>query len=333
MMVSDRHNYPHYDHSNYMAAAIAISLRGRGNSGPNPNVGCIIVKNGHVLGRGWTQPNGRPHAEAMAIEMAQRSGADISGADIYTTLEPCHHKSPRGPDCASSIIAAKPARLICAITDPDPRTNGQGLERIKAAGINIIGDINAAQARRAMAGFLMRIKNNRPYITLKLALSLDGCIATANDVSQWITGSLARRHSHLERAHHDAILVGSGTVKADNPSLNVRIAGLEYRSPIRYQLGTTPAPDGWHSVRNMDEAAGMAHNYLMVEGGAQTAASFMRANIVDRILLYRAPIILGGKSCLPDFGLDNLSNAHDVWHLQNHMMLGKDAVEIYEKKE
>lgn len=327
-MVSDR-----ADHHDYMAAAIALSMRGRGNSGLNPNVGCIIVKDGHIIGRGWTQPSGRPHAEAMAIDMARRSGADISGADIYTTLEPCHHESPRGPNCASAIIAAKPARLICAITDPDPRTNGQGLAIIKAAGIEVVENIAAAKARRAMAGFLMRIENNRPYVTLKLAISLDACIATANDVSQWITGELARKHGHLERAHHDAILVGSGTVAADAPSLNVRIAGLEDRSPTPYQLGTSLAPNGWGSLSNIDETRNIPHNYLMVEGGAMTAASFLRADWVDRILLYRAPIILGGKSCLSDFGLDNLADAHGIWHLQNRMMLGKDTLEIYEKKD
>lgn len=317
----------------YMAAAIALSMRGRGHSGPNPNVGCIIVKNNQIIGRGWTQMSGRPHAEAMALDMAARHCDDLADTDIYTTLEPCHHQSPRGPDCASSIIAAKPSRLICAMADPDPRTNGKGLERIRVAGISVSENVKSREARSAMAGFLMRCEHDRPFVTLKLAISLDGCIASANGVSQWITSDLARKHSHLERAQHDAILVGSGTIKIDSPALNVRIAGLEHRSPIRYQLGTSPAPDGWQAINNIDDIAQIPHNLLMVEGGAITATSLMRAGLVDRILLYRAPIILGGQSCLSDFGLENLTDAHGVWQLQNRMTLGKDALEIYEKRD
>lgn len=315
---------------NYMAAAIALSWRGRGNSGPNPNVGCIIVKNGHIIGRGWTQASGRPHAEAMALKQA---GDNAKDADIYTTLEPCAHESTRGPSCTSLIIAAKPARLICALTDPDPRTNGKGLAHIKTAGIHITDGIMTKEASRTMAGFLMRTHNDRPFVTLKLAISLDGCIAMNNGSSQWITGALARNHGHLERSHHDAILVGSGTVKADNPSLDVRITGLENRSPIKYQLGASPPRLGWENINNIEAISAIKGNYLMVEGGAQTAASFMRADLVDRILLYRAPIILGGLSCIHDFGLENLSGAHNIWQLQKSMNLGQDMLEIYEKKD
>lgn len=321
-------NIPHGD-NDYMAMAIALSWRARGNSGPNPNVGCVIVKNGHIVGRGWTQKSGRPHAEAMALAMA---GDNAQNADIYTTLEPCHHQSTRGPDCCSSIIAANPNRLIYALTDPDPRTNGKGIERIKSAGVIITPHIEADNARHAMAGFLSRIEKGRPHITLKLAISMDGCISMSDGTSQWITGDIARSHTHMMRAHHDAILVGSGTVKADNPSLNTRLKGLEERSPVRYQLGKTPVQDGWQAIENLSDIAKIPHNLLMVEGGATTAASFLRADLIDNILLYRAPILLGGKSVLGDIGLTKLSDAHDQWHLQRSVQLGKDQLEIYERK-
>ncbi len=321
------HNIAHND-TDYMAMAIALSWRARGNSGLNPNVGCVIVKEGHIIGRGWTQQNGRPHAEAIALAMA---GDRAENADIYTTLEPCYHQSERGPDCASSIIAAKPKRLIYALQDPDPRTNGKGIERIKSAGIRVTKDIGADNAHHAMAGFFMQQQNSRPHISLKLAISMDGCIALQNGNSQWITGDIARAHTHLVRAHHDAILVGTGTVKTDNPRLNVRLESLKERSPIRYQLGSSDAPDGWESIKTLDDVRCLAHNMVMVEGGAITAASFLRADLVDQIYLYRAPIILGGKSVIGDMGLESLSAAHDKWRMIREMQLGKDRLEIYER--
>ncbi len=316
-------------HEDYMAMAIALSYRARGNTGPNPNVGCVIVHEGEIVGRGWTQMSGRPHAEAIALEMAADKA---KGADIYTTLEPCAHESSRGPTCTTSIINAKAKRLICAVQDPDPRTNGRGFAKLRAAGIDVIEGIESAKARIAMAPFLMRSEHGRPFVTLKLAISLDGSIALHNGSSQWITGAIARNHGHLERAHHDAILVGSGTVKADNPSLNVRLKGLEDRSPVRYQLGSSPAPSGWERLINIDSMNEIPHNSILVEGGAQTAAAFMKADLVDRILLYRAPIILGGRPCLNDYGLEHLNDAHDIWQLQKTLMLGKDRLEIYERR-
>lgn len=316
-------------HEDYMAMAIALSQRARGNSGPNPNVGCVIIKDGHVVGRGWTQYDGRPHAEAMALDMA---GDKAKGADIYVTLEPCAHESNRGPSCANIIIQAKVKRLICAVKDPDPRTNGKGFAKIKAAGIEVIEDVASEKARTAMSGFFMRIQQGRPFITLKLAISLDGSISLNNGVSQWITGPIARNHGHLERSHHDAILVGSSTVKADTPSLDVRLEGLEDRSPMRYQLGSSPAPSGWESLKSIEDIHQIPHNHVLVEGGAQTASSLLRADMIDRILLYRAPILLGGKSCLSDYGLEQLEDAHDIWQLQKRVTLGKDSLEIYERR-
>ena len=206
-----------------MAAALALSDRARARTGTNPNVGCLIVKNGRIIGRGWTQAGGRPHAEAMALAEA---GAAAQGATAYVTLEPCAHNSPRGPACADSLIAAGLTHVVVALTDPDPRTNGQGIARMRAAGLVVETGLMAAEARRAMAGWLMQQHQGRPLITLKLATSLDGCIATATGESRWITGDAARAHGHLERARSTMILVGGQTLRTDDPALTVRLAGL-----------------------------------------------------------------------------------------------------------
>ena len=311
-----------------MAAAITLAERGMGRTGSNPSVGCIIVKQGRVVGRGWTQPGGRPHAEAMALAEA---GADAAEAIIYVSLEPCAHQSERGPSCADILVAAKPARIVAALTDPDPRTAGQGFARLTAAGIDVTQPVLADEARIGLAGFLCRIAKARPHVTLKLAISLDGCIAMADGSSQWITGDAARAHTHLERARCDAILVGAGTVAADKPALDVRLPGLEARSPRRIMLGSGDAPAGWEVIRTPQEIAQLSCNSVLVEGGAQTASAFLKAGLVDRLLLYRAPILIGnGLHCLGDIGLDTLGAAHNRWQLSDRRMLGKDIFEVYE---
>ncbi|MCP3732666.1 bifunctional diaminohydroxyphosphoribosylaminopyrimidine deaminase/5-amino-6-(5-phosphoribosylamino)uracil reductase RibD [Sphingomonas sp. MG17] len=311
-----------------MAAALALAERGRGRTAPNPNVGCVIVKDGVVAGRGWTQPGGRPHAEAMAL--AQAGGA-ARGATAYVTLEPCAHGSARGPDCSGALAQAGIARAVVALTDPDPRTNGKGIARLRAAGVELETGVLEAEARRSMAGFLTRRALGRPQVTLKLGLSLDGCIALANGESRWITGPQARAHAHLERARHEAILIGRGTLRADAPTLDVRLAGLEARSPRRILLSLHPE-SGWTSIPapvNIASLAGVDH--LLVEGGAQAAASFLRADLVDRLLLYRAPVLLGGKPGLAGLDLTSLSDAHGRWRLLDSRMLGSDRVEVYER--
>ena len=226
-----------------MAAALALSKRGRGRTAPNPNVGCVIVREGHVVGRGWTQPGGRPHAEAMAL--AQAGGA-ARGATVYVTLEPCAHQSARGPACADLLVEAGVACVVIALGDPDPRTDGAGIARLEAVGIAVTRGALAAEAPQAMAGFLTRQTLGRPQVTLKLAASLDGCIALANGESRWITGPEARAHAHLERARHEAILVGRGTFEADAPRLDVRLPGLEGCAARRILLSSRPArDDGW----------------------------------------------------------------------------------------
>jgi diaminohydroxyphosphoribosylaminopyrimidine deaminase / 5-amino-6-(5-phosphoribosylamino)uracil reductase len=311
-----------------MAAAIALAERGKGRTGSNPSVGCIIVKRGRVIGRGWTQPSGRPHAEAMALAEA---GAEATGATVYVSLEPCAHHSERGPSCADILVAAKPARIVDALTDPDPRTAGQGFARLEAAGIEVTQPVLANEARIGLAGFLCRIEKARPHVTLKLATSLDGGIAMADGSSRWITGDAARAHTHLERARSDAILVGAGTVAADQPALDVRLPGLAARSPRKVMLGSGDPPAGWEVIRCPEDIAKLNCNSLLVEGGAQTASAFLKTGLVDRLLLYRAPILIGnGLHCLGDIGLDTLGAAHNRWQLSDRRMLGKDILEVYE---
>ena len=311
-----------------MAHALALAERGRGRTWPNPNVGCVIVRDDRVIGRGWTQPGGRPHAEAMATAQA----GDIAGATVVVTLEPCAHDSTRGPACADLLVAARPARVVAALTDPDPRTAGAGFARLRAAGIAVTEGFGAADAARVMSGFLVRRAHGRPHVTLKLALSLDGRIALPSGESRWITGAPARAHGHLERARADAILVGRGTVDADAPRLDVRLPGLEDRAPARVLLTRGDAPEGWIACRSPAAIATLDADWLLVEGGAATAAAFLRANLVDRLLVYRAPILLGaGRPALDDIGLAALADAHGRWRLADARLLGSDRLDAYER--
>lgn len=317
------------DDRRYMAAAIALSGRGRGLSTPNPNVGCLIVRNGHVVGRGWTQKGGRPHAEAQALEQAMDRAA---GATAYVTLEPCFHLSPRGPRCADLMARAGVARVVIALRDPDPRTDGQGAAWLRERGVAVDMGLMAAEAARAMGGFVLRQMLGRPHVTLKLGLSLDGRIALPDGSSRWITGPGARAHAHMERARHDAILVGGGTLRADAPRLDVRLAGLEPRSPRRILLSRGDAPAGWDQIAAPHEIASLDRvDHLLVEGGAATAAAFLRADLVDRLLLYRAPIIIGdGLAGIGDIGLTDLAQAHGRWRMTDARTLGVDRLEVYE---
>ncbi|WP_417612186.1 bifunctional diaminohydroxyphosphoribosylaminopyrimidine deaminase/5-amino-6-(5-phosphoribosylamino)uracil reductase RibD [Parasphingorhabdus sp.] len=317
--------------AHYMAAALALSERGRGRTGANPNVGCVIVKNGIIIGRGWTQPGGRPHAEEMALAQAGRSAR---GSDVYVTMEPCAHDSSRGPTCSIALIEAKPKRVIVATLDADERTRRRGIDRLGDAGIPVSVGIRELEARRAMAGFLCRIDNGRPFVTLKLAMSLDGCIALADGSSQWITGDRARAHAHMERARSDAILVGAGTARTDRPGLDVRLAGLSDRSPQPVILGNDKGkPEHWQQIAEPSGISDLSDiNWLLVEGGAKTAASFLQAGLVDRLLFYRAPIIIGGGlPGIADIGLEKLSEAHGQWQRVDQRALGQDMLEIYDR--
>lgn len=311
-----------------MSAALALAERGIGRTGNNPAVGCIIVKHAMVVGRGWTQAGGRPHAEAAALAEA---GDAANGADVYVTLEPCAHVSTRGPACARLLADAKPARVVIAARDPDIRTDGKGADILRDAGLTVVTGVMAAEACGTMAGYFLRIGKGRPHVTLKLATSLDGAIALADGRSRWITGEASRAHAHIERARCDAILVGAGTVRADAPSLDVRLPGLEDRSPRRVMLGSGDPPVGWEVIRAPEEIPSLDCNNVLVEGGAATASAFLRAGLVDRLILYRAPILIGGgKPCIGDIGPDSLQAAHGRWHLSDTRRLGNDRLEVYE---
>jgi diaminohydroxyphosphoribosylaminopyrimidine deaminase/5-amino-6-(5-phosphoribosylamino)uracil reductase len=226
-----------------MARAVALGEEARGRSAPNPNVGCVIVSSaGRVVAEGATASGGRPHAEAVALEQARKRAA---GATVYVTLEPCAHESDRGPACADLLIEAKPARVVIGLKDPDPRTSGKGIQRLRRGGIEVTLGVGRSAARRSLSGWLTRLDLGRPLITLKLALSIDGKIALPSGESKWITGEDARRHVHRERAHSDMILVGRGTFLADQPRLDVRLPGLEERSPRRALLTRGEAVEGW----------------------------------------------------------------------------------------
>jgi diaminohydroxyphosphoribosylaminopyrimidine deaminase/5-amino-6-(5-phosphoribosylamino)uracil reductase len=319
-----------------MRAALALARRGLGRVWPNPAVGCVIAKRGIILGRGWTQPSGRPHAETEALA---RAGRAARGADAFVTLEPCSHHG-KTPPCGEALIAAGIRRVVVAVEDPDPRVSGKGLSLLRDAGIAVVLGVGADEAAEVNAGFFSVMRSGRPLVTLKLATSLDGQLAVASGESRWITGEAARARAHLLRATHDAVMVGSGTVIADDPTLTCRLPGLVDRSPVRVVIdGSLRVPltarvvvearrmPTWFVVRHgiagerraalagcgveiidvparsggeTDLAAALAAlakkgiTRVLVEGGATLAAALVRADLVDRIVWFRAPTLIGG---------------------------------------
>ena len=213
----------------HMRAALGLARRGLGSTWPNPSVGCVLVNAGRVVGRGVTAPGGRPHAEAVALAMA---GQAARGAVAYVTLEPCSHWG-QTPPCANALVEAGVARVVVAIGDPDARVNGAGMAHLREAGLAVATGVLEDEARELLAGFASRVRRGRPLVTLKLATTLDGRIATRGGASQWITAERARRLGHALRGRHDAILVGVGTVLADDPALTCRLAGYRSRELVR----------------------------------------------------------------------------------------------------
>jgi diaminohydroxyphosphoribosylaminopyrimidine deaminase/5-amino-6-(5-phosphoribosylamino)uracil reductase len=316
------------DDQRWLTAAASLAARGRPLSRPNPAVGAILVKDGKVISRGWTKPGGRPHAEAIALAEA---GDRAKGATLYVTLEPCAHASERGPACADLVAASGAARVVIGCGDPDPRTAGAGIARIQSAGIT--AKLAASpECRGSLAGHLARNRLGRPHVTLKLALSQDCRLARPPGESQWLTGGEARAHVHAWRAKMDAILIGGGTLRADRPRLDVRLDGIENRSPERWLLTRGAAPEGWQAITDPQAIAAMEGvQWLMVEGGAETARSFLAAGLVDRLMLYRAPLSIGGSQpALPELSPTALAeSAH--WNLSDRRTLGNDIFEDYER--
>jgi diaminohydroxyphosphoribosylaminopyrimidine deaminase/5-amino-6-(5-phosphoribosylamino)uracil reductase len=315
-----------------MRAALALARRGLGTVWPNPAVGCVIVNGGRVVGRGWTQPGGRPHGETEAL---RRAGKAARGATAYVSLEPCCHWG-RTPPCADALIAAGVRRAVVALEDPDRRVAGEGLRRLRAAAIQVETGLCAAEAFEVNAGFFNRLRLGRPLVTLKLATSVDGRIATRDGESQWITGPPARERAHWLRAAHDAIMVGTGTVLADDPQLTCRLPGLSHRSPLRIVIDrslrippsvriiaearqtptwilTSPSADptrrqallasGVTVIDVADGSVGLAAalaavgergiTRLLVEGGGRLAASLVAGRLVDRLAWVHAPLLIG----------------------------------------
>ena len=308
-----------------MAACARLAARARPLSRPNPGVACIIVKDGIVLARGWTRPGGRPHAEAQAL--TQLPSAE--GATIYVTLEPCAHESARGPSCADLLTQAQPARLVIGVTDPDPRTSGKGIARLRDAGIEV-DVLDHDDAKASVAGFLMRAAHGRPFVTLKLAMSEDGFIAREPGQEQWITGEIARAHVRAQRARQDAILVGRGTWEADKPGLDVRLPGIEGRSPARYVLTSGDAPTDAtaltspHSISTLSDT-----QYPYVEGVAGAAQAFLDAGLVDALHIYTAPVTIGAGLEAPEALQPATLAASPDWQISEKRQLGSDRFTAY----
>ena len=310
------------DDARWLAAAACLAERTRPLSRPNPAVGAIVVRDGVVVGRGWTDVGGRPHAEAMALAQAGEQARD---ATLYVTLEPCAHESTRGPACADLADKAKLGRAVIGVEDPDPRTAGEGVRELIASFFDV-RVANDPACRASLAGYLTLREQGRPHVTLKLAVTADGYVARPDGTSKWITGEVARAHVHRERARADAILVGGGTLRTDAPRLDVRLPGLEDRSPERLVLTHGDAPEGWRALPSPEAIHELANcQYLFVEGGAATAAAFLRAGLVDRILLYRAPTTFGeGIAAFP-------GGMPDGWAIVDRRRLGTDTLEIFER--
>lgn len=352
------------DDIHFMRYALSMARRGLGRTAPNPSVGCVIVKNNCIIAAARTADGGRPHAEAQAL---QDAGVEAKGATIYVTLEPCAHHG-KTPPCIDAIIKAGPARVVIGVLDINPVVNGKGVEALKAAGISVTIGVLEAECRKVVSGFFRTLNENRPHISLKTACTIDGKIAMADGQSKWITGALARKHVHGLRARHDAILVGAGTVIADNPDLRTRFDGIDHNS-IRIVLGsenyqiphtsrlfeTASAQDPvWiYGQANKDQIRHDhikyfdCHNIyeilksisqqgvtrLLVEGGPKVVTSFFKAGLWDEIYIYRAPFFLGSdaRPALEGIDLQNLSDRYEL-DLMHNQKLGKDSLEIYTRR-
>lgn len=330
----------------FMALALSLGRRGQGRVWPNPAVGCVIVQDGRIVGRGWTQDGGRPHAETEALRQA---GDNARGSTAYVTLEPCAHHG-KTPPCAKALVDAGVARVVVAVADNDARVDGKGLEILRAAGIEVSVGEGASEARRDHAGFFTRTEVGRPFLTLKLANSFDGRIATGTGESQWITGPEARRLVHGMRSRHDAVMVGGGTARKDDPSLTVRDLGISHQParvvvsrrldlPLMGKLARTASEipvilchgaDADHALQKtwrdlgatllpcairgtqLDPADVLqqlgAHGLTRVfcEGGGALAASLIEADFVDELVGFTAGVVIGAEG-LPGIGAMGLS--------------------------
>ncbi|NUR13767.1 MAG: bifunctional diaminohydroxyphosphoribosylaminopyrimidine deaminase/5-amino-6-(5-phosphoribosylamino)uracil reductase RibD [Bradyrhizobium sp.] len=358
----------------FMQLALALGRRGQGRTWPNPAVGAVIVKDGVIVGRGWTQAGGRPHAEPEAL---RRAGEAARGATLYVTLEPCSHVG-KSPPCADAVIAAGIKRVVAAIEDPNPEVAGQGHARLRAAGITVDIGLGATEAAFDHAGHFRRIRDKRPHVILKLAVSPDGKIGAAGGKPVAITGEAARNRVHLLRAQSDAILVGIGTVLADDPLLTCRLPGMAARSPVRVVLDQSLRIPGasklmnsareaplWVVSSELAEAAAATRlgaagaqtlrvpvrgasgldlpavlhalaakgiTRLMVEGGSRVASSFVAADLVDEIWLFRGAEAVGadGVDALDALPLSKITQSR-AYKVHASETFDKDTLTIYER--
>jgi len=298
-----------------MRQAIALAATARTRTSPNPWVGCAIQTTAGDIFEGATEPPGGPHAEVVALRSA---GEAARGATLASTLEPCSHHG-RTPPCVDAIVAAGVARVVVGIEDPDPHVRGEGIARLRAAGIEVTTGVCALDVSAQLAPYLKHRLTGKPYVVLKLAGTLDGRTAAPDGTSQWITGDAARRDAHRLRAESDAVIVGAGTVRADDPSLTVR--HVEGRDPMRVVLGHAPEGAKVHPAVEMQGELDVVLDQLgrqgivqaMVEGGATVAAAFHRAGLVDRYVLYVAPVLFGGDDGRPLFAGPGAQTIDDVW--------------------
>jgi len=315
----------------HMQRAVELAASVRTTTSPNPWVGCVIVTADGRTFEGATQPPGGPHAEAVAIANARNEQADLRGATAYTTLEPCNHLGRTAP-CADALVEAQIGRAVIAIQDPDWKVAGQGIARLRKAGIEVTTGVEAATVTRQLQPYITHRTTGRPYVVLKLAATLDGGTAAPDGTSRWITGSEARKDVHHLRAESDAVLVGAGTVRADDPELTVRDA--PGKDPIRVVLGHAPEDAKVHPALELqgdlgpvlDDLGDRGVLQLLVEGGATVAASFHHRGLVDRYVLYLAPAFFGGRDAVGLFNGRGAATMADVWrgHITAVTKLGDD---------
>ncbi len=313
------------DDAGWMQRAAAAAEERRGLTAPNPWVGAVVVPAGS--GPDWfagaTAPPGGPHAEAVALD---RAGTRAQGGTLYVTLEPCAHHG-RTPPCTDAVIAAGIRRVVVAIEDPDPQVSGRGLAALAAAGVEVTLGVEAAPVSEQLAPYLKHRRTGRPWVVLKLAASADGRTAAPDGTSQWITGAAARADAHRLRAQSDAVLVGAGTVRTDDPALTVRLpsgdpyARTEDDQPLRVVLGRAPEEAAVRPALEMegdpvavlDELGQRGIVQLLVEGGATVAHDFHHAGLVDRYILYLAPVLLGGDDARPLFAGPGAPTLDQAW--------------------
>jgi len=355
----------------FMQGALSLAARGLGDVWPNPAVGCVIVKDGVIVGRGWTQSGGRPHGETEAL---RRAGEAAKGADVFVTLEPCSHHG-KTPPCSEALISAGVARVVAATIDSNPKVSGAGLKNLQDAGIKVETGLCETEARKLNAGFFLSVEQKRPLFTLKCASTLDGRIALKSGESKWITGEAARGAAHVLRSRFDAILVGSGTVLADDPELTCRMPGYAGRPKVRLVLdrrGRTPEiakiiatardiPTWIITVKGADcahlaakgaeiitveagkndaefaanaarELANRGLTRVMIEGGGTVAAAFLGADLVDEIAWFRAPGVIGGDGT-PVLGNLNLGKIADMarFKARDSLVFGADMLDFLDR--